>query len=184
MILSNSALIKRILCVCALVALPSAALAQEAVLTGTVTDTTGGVLPGVTVTASNTATGNVFTAVTDGTGTYRVPVRVSTGHGCRATCRMTKGTAARVPAGVLRICLGRSGLDAARCPGSFSCTRTHRVRAARQLIYHLGVEGVSHETCERRVPGRTAISHHSSVARGAAAGYTSRRQACVVGRSQ
>src|SRR5215813_975317 len=55
---------------------PATALAQDAVLTGTVTDTTGGVLPGVTITATNTATGNVFTAVTDAAGTYRVPVRV------------------------------------------------------------------------------------------------------------
>src|SRR5256885_6174541 len=59
-----------------LVTLPITAYAQEAVVTGTVTDTTGGVLPGVTVTATNEATGNVFDAVTDGTGTYRLAVRV------------------------------------------------------------------------------------------------------------
>ena len=46
----------------------TAALAQDAVLTGTVTDATGGVLPGVTVTAVNDATGNTFVGVTDGTG--------------------------------------------------------------------------------------------------------------------
>jgi outer membrane receptor protein involved in Fe transport len=56
----------------------SSAGAQEAVLAGTVTDTTGGVLPGVTITATNTATGNAFVAVTDGTGAYRLPVRVGT----------------------------------------------------------------------------------------------------------
>ena len=42
--------------------------AQEAALSGTVADATGGVLPGVTVTAVHEATGNVFTAMTDGTG--------------------------------------------------------------------------------------------------------------------
>jgi hypothetical protein len=42
----------------AIVALPATGLAQEAVLTGTLSDATGGVLPGVTVTAVNTATGN------------------------------------------------------------------------------------------------------------------------------
>jgi hypothetical protein len=52
------------------------AFAQEATLTGTVTDATGGVLPGVTVTAVNDATGNTFTAVTDALGIYRIPVRV------------------------------------------------------------------------------------------------------------
>jgi len=55
---------------------PVAAFAQEAVLSGTVTDTTGGVLPGVTVTATHVATGNTFVAVTDERGGYRMPVRV------------------------------------------------------------------------------------------------------------
>jgi hypothetical protein len=36
------------------------------------------VLPGVTVTATNQATGNVFTGVTDATGRYRLPARVGT----------------------------------------------------------------------------------------------------------
>ena len=51
------------------------AFAEEAVLTGTITDSTGAVLPGVAVTATNQATGNVFTAVTDETGRYRLPAR-------------------------------------------------------------------------------------------------------------
>jgi hypothetical protein len=59
-----------------LLALPAAGYAQDAVLTGTVTDSTGGVLPGVTVTAVNEATGNTFVGVTDGTGSYRIPARV------------------------------------------------------------------------------------------------------------
>src|SRR5712671_2062284 len=42
-------------------------------ITGTVTDTTGGVLPGVTVTAVCTETRFTRTAVTDGTGGYRLP---------------------------------------------------------------------------------------------------------------
>ena len=51
---------------------------QEAVLSGTVTDTTGGVLPGVVVRAIHEATGNTFESVTDGQGGYRIPVRVGT----------------------------------------------------------------------------------------------------------
>ena len=50
--------------------------AQEATLTGTITDSTGGVLPGVTVTAVHEATGNRFVAVTDERGIYRIPARV------------------------------------------------------------------------------------------------------------
>src|SRR5688572_29201443 len=60
----------------ALIALPGAVYAQEAVLTGTVTDSTGAVLPGVTVVAVNEATGNRFEAVTDERGLYRLPARV------------------------------------------------------------------------------------------------------------
>src|SRR5688572_13048968 len=69
-------LVRRFLLVCALLALPAIGYAQEAVLTGTVTDSTGAVLPGVTVVAINDATGNRFEAVTDENGIYRIPVRV------------------------------------------------------------------------------------------------------------
>jgi carboxypeptidase family protein/TonB-dependent receptor-like protein len=68
--------VRRILIAGALLLLPVAGYAQEATLTGTVTDSTGAVLPGVTVTAVNDATGNTFTAVTDERGIYRIPVRV------------------------------------------------------------------------------------------------------------
>src|SRR5436190_1438438 len=59
-----------------ILALPLAALAQEASIGGTVTDSTGGVLPGVTITALHQATGNTFVAVTDENGAYRIPVRI------------------------------------------------------------------------------------------------------------
>ena len=56
--------------------LPAAVFAQEAVLTGTITDSTGAVLPGVTLQATNESSGNTFEAVTDSRGVYRIPVRV------------------------------------------------------------------------------------------------------------
>ena len=59
----------------ALLAVPGMGSAQEATLSGTVTDSTGGVLPGVTVTALHEATGNTFIAVTDQRGGFRLPVR-------------------------------------------------------------------------------------------------------------
>src|SRR5918911_17567 len=58
--------------------LPSVASAQEAVLSGTVTDSTGAVLPGVTIRAVHEASGNTFEGVTDQRGIYRLPVRVGT----------------------------------------------------------------------------------------------------------
>src|ERR1700704_5779920 len=70
--------VRRVLLIGAILVLPVAAFAQEAVLTGTVTDSSGAVLPGVTVTASNDATGNKFVGVTDERGTYRIPVRIGT----------------------------------------------------------------------------------------------------------
>ena len=56
-------------------ALAGVAFAQQATLSGTVRDSTGGVLPGVTITATHEASGNVFNTVTDEQGGYRLPVR-------------------------------------------------------------------------------------------------------------
>lgn len=68
--------VRRFLIAGMLLALPALGYAQEATLTGAVTDSSGAVLPGVTVTAVNEATGNTFTVVTDDRGLYRLPVRV------------------------------------------------------------------------------------------------------------
>src|SRR5882672_3945156 len=54
---------------------PLAAYAQEASLSGTITDQTGGVLPGVTITATHVETGNTFVGVTDDRGGFRLPLR-------------------------------------------------------------------------------------------------------------
>ena len=62
-------LARRLVCAAAFLVLPAMGYAQEAVLTGTVSDSTGGVLPGVTVTAVHAATGNTFVGVTDDSGT-------------------------------------------------------------------------------------------------------------------
>jgi hypothetical protein len=61
--------------VAALLTLPIAAHAQDTTLTGTVRDSSGAVLPGVTVTATHEAAGNTFVGVTDERGLYRIPVR-------------------------------------------------------------------------------------------------------------
>ena len=72
----NPRLTTRLILVAALMTFPLVAQAQEAVLSGTVTDATGAVMPGVTVRAVHDASGNSFEAVTDARGTYRIPVRV------------------------------------------------------------------------------------------------------------
>ena len=62
-----------------LLALPLVALAQATgQITGLVTDTQGGVLPGVVVTAVHEASGNSFETVTDSAGGYRISVRIGT----------------------------------------------------------------------------------------------------------
>src|SRR5688572_25983764 len=53
----------------------SSAYAQESTLSGTIRDNTGGVLPGVTVTATNEAQGTTYETVTDEQGLYRLQVR-------------------------------------------------------------------------------------------------------------
>src|SRR5882672_2059604 len=59
-----------------IVALPTAGYAQDSTITGTAVDSTGGVLPGVTVTATNVDSGNTFVAVSDDRGNFRLPVRI------------------------------------------------------------------------------------------------------------
>src|SRR5215467_7287176 len=72
----SSDVVRRFLAVVVVLTLPVVAHAQEAVLSGTVTDSTGAVLPGVTIRAVHEASGNSFEAVTDQRGTYRIPARV------------------------------------------------------------------------------------------------------------
>ena len=67
---------RRLILILAFLFFPALSFAQEATVTGTVADATGGVLPGVTVTVVNTTTGNNFVGVTDERGNYRIPVRV------------------------------------------------------------------------------------------------------------
>src|SRR5262245_65838627 len=64
----TASVVRRLLVVGAILTLPAAGAAQEATLSGTVTDSTGAVLPGVTVTAVHEASGNTFEGVTDDRG--------------------------------------------------------------------------------------------------------------------
>ena len=50
---------------------PSLGNAQEISVSGIVSDATGGVLPGVVLTAVHVDSGNTFVAVTESTGQYR-----------------------------------------------------------------------------------------------------------------
>ena len=73
----RSSLVVGLLVASTILLLPIATYAQdEAVVSGRITESSGAVLPGVTVRAVHEATGNTFQAVTDGLGTYRISVRV------------------------------------------------------------------------------------------------------------
>jgi hypothetical protein len=72
----TAASVRRLLIAVAISILAAPSYGQEATFTGTATDSTGSVLPGVTITAVHEASGNVFTTVTDGRGEFRLPVRV------------------------------------------------------------------------------------------------------------
>ena len=78
--------LRRGLAVALLVLTASVASAQEATLSGTVSDDTGGALPGVVIRAVNEATGNNFEAITDEAGAYRMAMRVGT---YRVTAELT-----------------------------------------------------------------------------------------------
>ena len=57
---------------CLSLAIPSFGQSNAA-LSGTVSDSANALMPGVTITATNTGTGVVSTAVTNETGTYNLP---------------------------------------------------------------------------------------------------------------
>jgi hypothetical protein len=66
---------KRVLFVLALVLLPHLAWAQATgQISGQVTDASGGAMPGVTIEATNVATGAVRTAVSGTDGGYTLPL--------------------------------------------------------------------------------------------------------------
>jgi hypothetical protein len=75
----RSRTVVRLIVVAISLVLPLWAHAQDtsvsAFISGRIADSTGGVLPGVTVRAVHEATGNAFEAVTDELGAYRLPVR-------------------------------------------------------------------------------------------------------------
>src|SRR5437762_2135796 len=97
-------LVRLIILASVILTLPTTAHAQEAVINGTVTDSTGGVLPGVTVTALHQASGNTFEAVTDGRGIFRVAARAGSTASLRC-CR---------------------GFRPSRAPGSSCCSGNRR----------------------------------------------------------
>jgi hypothetical protein len=70
--------LRSLVVIAAMLWLPVTAFAQEAAVSGTVTDSTGGVLPGVVVRAVLEDTGNSFEAVTDSAGAFRLVVRIGT----------------------------------------------------------------------------------------------------------
>ena len=58
---------------------PAFSQGTNATVTGTIADSTGALIPGVSVTATNTATGVVNTVITNETGSYNFPSSVA-GH--------------------------------------------------------------------------------------------------------
>src|SRR2546426_3815719 len=88
----------------AILMLPVRGHAQESTVSGTVTDPTGAVIPGVTVTATHMESGNKFVAVTDERGGYRLLVRVGN---YRITAELTGfGTANRT----LQVLVGQTAV--------------------------------------------------------------------------
>src|SRR5712691_1313911 len=71
----RSSLLRWLILFGAVLALPVTGYAQEAAVNGTVIDSTGAVLPGVTITAVHEASGNTFEAVTGDRGTFRMAAR-------------------------------------------------------------------------------------------------------------
>ena len=118
----------RIAFVAMLPLLPATGYAQEATLAGAVMDSSGGVLPGVTVTAIHEASGNTFLAVTDERGAFRLPVRTGRSQARRRAPGSCAGIKRRV-----ELLVGQTAVVTLkwRRPRSGSGHR-HRRRAADQ----------------------------------------------------
>ena len=93
-------LVLRFCMVIALLLMPVVAHAQEATITGTITDTTGAVLPGVTVVIVNETSGIRFEAVTDERGVFRTPARIGSYRLTSALTGFADATRAAVPVSV------------------------------------------------------------------------------------
>jgi len=76
--LRGCSVVTSLLVIGAILMLPVPGHGQESTMSGTVTDSTGAVLPGVMVTATNNESGNTFEAISDERGNFRLPVRVGT----------------------------------------------------------------------------------------------------------
>src|SRR5205085_9486735 len=61
------------LLLCLLFSVQAPAQSNNATVSGTVSDASGALIPGVTISATNTRTGVVTTALSNETGTYNVP---------------------------------------------------------------------------------------------------------------
>ena len=96
-------------------------LAQDsASMTGLVSDTTGAVLPGVSVTLSNASTGATFTQTTDNIGSYRF-ANVPPGRGYKATFALAGFTPSEISNITLSVGITRT-LSAQLAVGSTSQT--------------------------------------------------------------
>src|SRR5207237_5311365 len=65
-----------LLVIVAIVILSAAGHSQESTMSGTVSDASGAVIPGVSITATHIESGNTFQVATDERGNFRLPVRV------------------------------------------------------------------------------------------------------------
>ena len=74
----SSTVLRRLVLAAVISLLPALVHAQEATISGVISDSTGGVLPGVVVTAVHEASGNSFETVTDSAGAFRLSVRIGT----------------------------------------------------------------------------------------------------------
>ncbi len=72
----GSSLLRRLVVVSVTLVVPAVGYAQEAAVTGTVTDASMAVMPGVTIKAVHVASGNTYEALTDQRGAYRLALRV------------------------------------------------------------------------------------------------------------
>ena len=127
----RSRTVVRLIIASTLLCLPVLAHAQDisvsALISGTVTDVSGAVLPGATVRAVHEATGNSFETVTDERGAFRLSVRV----GRSQVAVMLPGFTTQTR--TVELLLGQTGVVNVQLPLS-TITETVTVSGAAPLI--------------------------------------------------
>jgi len=143
-------------------------------LSGTVTDTTGAVVPGATVTATDEATLSKTTTVSGGAGTYSFPVLLPGTYSIRVAAKgfegametgivLTAGMEAKVPAIALRVGAATETVTVSVAEGSILQTENGQLGGVLETadLQNLALESQNTLELLKVMPGITTVANYT-----------------------